>query len=375
MKVVVILPTYNERENITSLLDSIFFEFKKITNTSLSVLVVDDNSPDGTGNLIVTYAKTHPNIFLLTGQKLGLGKALLRGMSYAVDVLKADVIVQMDADLSHDPGVLPEFIASINNGDDFVVGSRYIPGGSIPANWGLHRKIYSVIGNAFVRFGLGYSSIHDWTGGFRAYRSAYVQLARHHMHKFSGYVFQIAFLYQAVQNGAHVSEVPIQFTDRRYGRSKIVPSQYIRDILLYVSSSRIQRIFQHQFAKFCIVGGIGFIINTFVLEVLVRVGWHPTFASVVGAEFAIISNFFLNNHWTFQARKVHGTKLYSKFFQFNTTSLGAIVIQAGTIAVGTHIFGVTEYRIFYLVGVGFGLLWNYVMYSRIIWKKHDHHAE
>lgn len=370
MKVVVVLPTYNERENIKSLLDSIIWEFKKIKYTSFSIAVVDDNSPDGTGELITSYSKNHPEVYLITARKQGLGKALLRGMSFAVDQLDAELIVQMDGDLSHDPQALSHFIKSIENGSDFVVGSRYIPGGSIPSNWGIHRKIFSIIGNAIVRFGLGYSYIHDWTGGYRAYKREYVELFRNYLGKYSGYVFQIAFLYCAVKRNAHVSEVPIRFTDRRFGHSKIAPSEYIRDVILYVIMARIEKLFENQFTRFFAVGGIGFIINSIILEILVKMGWHPTFASIIGAELAIVSNFLLNNLWTFHSRRVFGMKLLLKLIQFNITSVGAIAIQAGTIATGVYFFGMTEYRIFYLIGVSIGLVWNYMIYSHVIWKKH-----
>ncbi|MFZ5845246.1 MAG: GtrA family protein, partial [Patescibacteria group bacterium] len=269
----------------------------------------------------------------------------------------------------HDPRVVPQFFAALDGGADFVVGSRYIPGGSIPENWGLHRKIFSVVGNAIVRFGLGYAQIHDWTGGFRLFHRRYFEAAKSELVPFSGYVFQIAFLHKSVSGGARVSEVPIKFTDRQHGHSKIAPSQYIRDVLIYVAAVRLRRLWQGPFWKFCVVGTIGFVINTLVLEVLVALGFHPAAGSALGAEMAIISNFILNNAWTFGERKVTGNRMIPKFLQFNATSVGAIVIQAGTVWLGTLIFGVTLYRWYYILGVGLGLIWNYTMYSKVIWRK------
>lgn len=369
MNVTVILPTYNERENIVVLLDGLRKAVTEISGHVISFLVVDDTSGDGTQEAVRIYAKKHPRIFLLSGKKEGLGRALLRGMQYARDSLCAQVIVQMDADLSHNPMSLPLFLKEVDKGADFVVGSRYIKGGSIPSNWGLHRKIFSVVGNAIVRFGLGFPRVHDWTGGYRAYMSKYYDRFHGEMKKFSGYVFQIAFLHKAIGSGARAVEVPIQFTDRRYGRSKIAPSQYIRDILRYVISQRIKATMQGSFGKFCIVGSVGFLINTVVLELGVRLGFHPVLASITGAECAIVSNFMFNNAWTFRDRKIHGKRRIIKFMQFNATSAGAIVIQAGTIWVGTAFYGISAYRIFYILGVGIGLVWNYIMYSTIIWKR------
>lgn len=369
MKVVVIIPTYNERENIVELLTKLEIVKKKVIDHTLHFLVVDDNSPDGTAQLVREYIQSHPHVHLITGEKEGLGKAILRGMHYAAEKLGADVIGQIDADLSHDPRVLPKFFEKLSQGADFVVGSRYIPGGSIPDNWGIHRKVYSVIGNAIVRFGLGHPSVHDWTGGYRVYKKKYYELAKDKVAPYGGYVFQIAFLHNAVLSHARLAEVPIHFTDRRFGHSKIAPLHYILSIYLYIAKSRMQEVWQGTFLKFLLVGTIGFIINTVVLEMLVRVTMHPAVASAVGAECAIVSNFILNNSWTFRHKKIYGIRLISKFFQFNGTSLGAIILQAGTVALGTWFWGIPSYRLFYMVGVGLGLIWNYTMYKRVIWKK------
>ncbi len=368
MKAVIILPTYNERENITSMLTALSGVLTSIKGYAFTILVVDDNSPDGTQSEVKAFAKTHQYVKILTGKKEGLGKALLRGMTYAVDTLKADIIGQMDADLSHDPKRLPAFFKKISEGDDFVVGSRYIPGGSIPENWGIHRKIFSVVGNAIVRFGLGQSHVHDWTGGYRVFKKVYFENAKEKVAKYSGYVYQIAFLHRAVLDGARIGEVPIQFTDRRYGRSKIAPLQYIRNVLVYVATARLRQLRHGPFSRFAVVGSIGFIINTTILELMVRFGFHPAIGSALGAECAIISNFFWNNNWTFKGKKISGLRLIPKFIQFNAASFGALALQSGTVAIGTYFFGRDLYRWFYILGVGVGLIWNYTMYSRVIWK-------
>lgn len=368
MKAVIIIPTYNERENITTLLTRLAAAARNIKNHTFTFLVVDDNSPDGTGKLVADYQKSHGSVVLVSGTKAGLGRALLRGMKYAVDHLGAEIIGQMDADLSHDPASLPDFFTKIDAGADFVVGSRYIHGGSIPDNWGLHRKLLSVIGNGIVRFGLGHLVIHDWTGGYRVYSKKYYQMVSDRLHAYSGYVFQIAFLHLSIMAGARVAEVPINFTDRRYGRSKIATSEYIRNVLAYVAGARIKAAIGGPFGKFLIVGSVGFIINTLILELLVWGGISPVIGSITGAEMAIISNFVLNNAWTFRTRKISGNKL-GKFLQFNMTSLGALLIQSGSVLAGTTVWGDAVYRLFYIIGVGVGLFWNYWMYSRVIWKK------
>lgn len=369
MKVVVILPTYNERENIISLLTKLRTSVGSDKRYQTVYVVVDDNSPDGTQDEILKYRKKYSDVHLITGQKKGLGKALLRGMEYAAGKVGAEIIVQMDADLSHDPAVVPQLLQKITEGYDFAVGSRYISGGSIPENWGLHRKLFSVLGNAIVRFGLGYPGVHDWTGGFRAYRRQFVTRISPEMDAYKGYVFQIAYLHKAIQSGATVSEVPIHFTDRRFGRSKIAPSEYIRNVIEYVLRQRYESVMTGPFRKFLIVGSIGFIINTVLLELFVKLGFDPTVGTAIGAECAIISNFVLNNRWTFKNRKIKGTKTVGKFIQFNITSLGALMILSVVVWLGTRLISMELYRIWYVFGVGIGLIWNYFMYSRVIWKK------
>ncbi len=371
MRVVVVLPTYNEKENIVKLLDRLLTVTSKIDGYTFSYLVVDDSSPDGTADAVGDYQKKHKDVYLLTGKKEGLGKALLRGISYGLEKFRPDLVLQIDADLSHDPASLPLFFKALGGGANFVVGSRYIAGGSIPQNWGLHRKIYSVLGNTIVRFGLGFSSVHDWTGGYRLYHRKYFDESKQALKAHNGYVFQIAFLHMAIMSGATIAEVPIHFTDRKFGHSKIAPSEYIRDILEYIIRSRVHAVRHGPFGKFLVVGTIGFVINTVILELGVFAGFHPTVSTAVGAECAIISNFILNNAWTFNHRKISREKIAGKFVQFNTTSLGALLIQTGSVAVGTSLFGTGLYRIFYILGVGLGLIWNYWMYSHVIWRHED----
>ncbi|OGG08329.1 hypothetical protein A2154_03570 [Candidatus Gottesmanbacteria bacterium RBG_16_43_7] len=368
MKVAVVLPTYNERENIDRLLQQLLSVLGSILSHSFSIVFVDDDSPDKTADIVRLFQKKHPEIHLLHGRKRGLGVALLRGMAYADDVIGADVIIQMDADLSHDPAVIREMVSEVEKGADFIVGSRYIPGGSIPANWGYHRKLFSVLGNAIVRFGLGKIRIHDWTGGFRAYKSHFYRKSRDQMGGYSGYVFQIAFLYKSVLAGARIVEIPIHFTDRKYGKSKLATGEYIKNVLTYVFQSRLSEVKEWSFWKFAVVGTIGFIINTIILELIVYIGYHPTLGSILGAETAIVSNFLLNNSWTFKNRKITGSSILYKFLQFNATSVGAILLQFLTVLLGTVFVSLELYRLWYIAGVGLGLIWNFKMYSKVIWK-------
>lgn len=263
MKAVVVLPTYNESENIQKLITTILLQEKSILNTSLSVLVVDDTSPDGTGEIVKSLAKKDSRIHLITGKKEGLGRAYIRGFKYALSVLKADVIFEMDADFSHNPYDIPRLLNEIHTGSDFVIGSRYIQGGSIPKEWSFLRKLNSIVGNRLTRYIHDIRDVRDCTGGFRAIRSSLLKKISFNSIKVNGYAFQISLLLLAREHDASISEVPVQFVDRARGVSKI----QLKDILefgYYVFSSKFPILPLALY--FLLFMGIGFIAGmTFLI--------------------------------------------------------------------------------------------------------------
>jgi dolichol-phosphate mannosyltransferase len=293
-------------------------------------------------------------------------------MSYAVVEYKADVLFEMDADGQHDPTKVPEFLKRIEEGNDLVIGTRYSGGGSIPENWPIIRKVYSVFGNLLVRTIFGRFSIHDWTGGYRAMKTAVFLKEKEEMKQFHGYTFQVSFLHKAVRDGFKVAEVPFHFSDRTLGNSKIAPSEYIVDLLSYVITARAKELRHGSFLKFLIVGGFGFLINAVLYELLVRNTHLPiALANIVAAQFAIFSNYNFNNAWTFKEHKANSTFAYlSKLLQFFATSnIGVILIQSGTIQLGDTLYGEENYRLYFLIGTFFLLIWNFTVYSKFIWKK------
>ncbi|HJR08054.1 MAG TPA: polyprenol monophosphomannose synthase [Pyrinomonadaceae bacterium] len=219
---VIVLPTYNERGNIEKLLDAIISQRAQLDGIKLSVLVVDDSSPDGTGEAVREFARRSDNsgVYLLSGQKKGLGTAYKRGILHALDILNADIVFQMDADFSHDPQDLPRFTSEVER-CDFVVGSRYVAGGSVPENWSRLRKAISKWGNIFARHIAGLDGVRDCTSGYRAIRASVLREIDLEQMDATGYIFIMNLLYEAVQNGARVSEIPIKFTNRLHGESKL----------------------------------------------------------------------------------------------------------------------------------------------------------
>ena len=214
--ITIVVPTYNEAENLSQLVSALL----SLDVSKLSVMVVDDNSPDGTGEIAEALAAAHPGRVQVVhrSEKQGLGRAYLHGFAVAMDT-GADFIGQMDADFSHPPEKWPEMIAAMD-GVDLVVGSRYIPGGSVDRHWPAWRKFLSAFGNRYARTILQLP-IRDVTGGFRLYRRQ--MLARMPLERVrsNGYVFQVEMGYLAYRCGARFHEVPIYFADRRWGTSKM----------------------------------------------------------------------------------------------------------------------------------------------------------
>jgi dolichol-phosphate mannosyltransferase len=214
MNVLVVLPTYNEIENIERVLRRIRDALDEAT-----VLVVDDGSPDGTADVAETIGKELGNIEVLRRhEKAGLGSAYRAGFRWGLEH-GFDACVEMDADLQHEPEALPELVAPLAKGHEVVIGSRYVPGGSIP-DWTWHRRLLSRGGNLYASALLGLG-VSDSTAGFRVYTASILERIDLDRIKAEGYGFQIEMTYHAKQSGASLVEVPIRFVDRENGESKM----------------------------------------------------------------------------------------------------------------------------------------------------------
>jgi len=372
MKAIVIIPTYNEKGNIERIIPAVEEAFKEIKNYETGILIADDSSPDGTGEIVKGLMKKYDNLYLLVGQKNGLGAAYLRGMDYAVNELNADVMFEMDADFFHDPKKIPDFLKKIDEGNDFVIGTRYSAGGSIPSNWGIHRKIMSIWGNLFIRIILMRFSIHDWTGGYRAIRKEVFLKEKEKLTAFSGYTFQVGSLLNAVRDGFKIAEVPFHATDRTMGKSKIPGIETIIKTLYFVITARIKELVFGPFGKFLVVGGLGFVLQAVILRVMVDIfNIDPTISNLTGAVVAIFSNFNFNNLWTFKTEKINGVLQYVwKLLNFYATSaIGVIIIQTGIIFLGDTLFGKKYYFLYFIFGTAILLIYNFTVYRLISWRK------
>ncbi|MBN2117053.1 MAG: polyprenol monophosphomannose synthase [Anaerolineales bacterium] len=215
MRITIVLPTYNEAENLPRLVSALLS-----LPLDLSVLVVDDHSPDGTGQLAEELSNRHAGkVFVLQRLgKLGLRSAYMEGFQKAFD-LGAEIVVQMDADFSHDPAVLTEMARQIAS-CDVVIGSRYIKGGSLDERWPAWRKFLSAFGNYYARTILAFP-LRDVTTGYRMWRRAALQNMPLDRIRSNGYIFLVEMAYVAYLMGYKITETPIHFADRRWGESKM----------------------------------------------------------------------------------------------------------------------------------------------------------
>ena len=211
-KAVVCLPTYNELENLESML-------RALGDKDVRVLVIDDNSPDGTGELADRLAQELDYVDVLHREsKEGLGPAYLAGFRLALSD-GAELVLEMDCDFSHDPNDVPRLLAAVEHGADLALGSRYVPGGGV-RNWGLVRRLISEGGSLYARVLLGVK-VRDLTGGFKCYRREVLEAIDLGAVESKGYAFQIETTYRVLRAGFEVVEVPITFADREVGGSKM----------------------------------------------------------------------------------------------------------------------------------------------------------
>lgn len=392
----IVMPTFNEAENIGKMIDTLVGrEFPKITGVDMHLLVVDSNSPDGTGKIVKEKMKKYPKVHLLEKEKGGLGADYIAGFRYAASKLDADAVMEMDADFQHPPRFVKGMVQAYLDGADYVIGSRYIPGGSVPKEWAMSRKAMSYFGNLFIRLVWLNFKLHDTTTGFRLtkVRGVLDKIQLDKIREQKRFAYKVDLLFQSIKNAKKVVEVPLEFAPRVMEKSKFNVKEMIATFKLAIIIGIESK---QRFVKFAIVGFTGFLINAIGIEVtrkmpitqsladlssglkgvpVLQVMTTPTsWAAAMGAELAIISNFTWNNLWTFAEKRIglnEPFRLFKKFAEFNFTSIGAIVIQFITIGGAVLIFEDTTIvrQLALVFAVGFLIIpYNYTMYNLFIWK-------
>ncbi len=370
-KVVIVIPTYNEREQTPRMIEALAKLFKEIKNHDMHLLYADDTSPDGTYKVVRKYMKKYKLLHLsIKKEKAGIGDAYMKAFKYAKDKLGADYVMEFDSDFQHRPEDIPKFLAKISERPDLVIGSRYIKEGTIPEEWGFKRKFLSVVGNWIARIGFLMPGIHDFTTGFKMtkVKGGLDKVPLDNLYS-NSFAYKIQMTAEIKNKGGKIVEVPITFMSRTEGESKLIKNE-IGDFLKVIFLFQIHNPKIRKLIKFGTVGFIGYIVNATGIWYFAKYDWPEPLIWAVATEVAILSNFVLNNLWTFKADKITGLgRWIYKLFQFNFTSAGALIIQVlmGTLLVS--LFG-DQYRQLYLpiIIVLLVLPYNYFMYNVVIWK-------
>lgn len=394
---VIVIPTYNEADNIGRMIEhlntktfpDIIAKKDGLTQDwALKILVVDGNSPDGTGKVVEKMAKKYKDVYLLTEtSKDGIGAAYLKGFKYAMDKLSADFVFEFDGDFQHPPQTIPPMLKAMEEGYDYVIGSRKIKGGSNPKGWGFKRVFFSEVGGFTARFMMffpfkNFFKVTDPTTGLKVTRvkgfidKMNMDYKNHLLTRSFGYKLQL--LFETLKMGAKYKEVPLEFHVRNAGESKIEAST-AKDIFKVAFLLRWQDEFTQKFLKFGIVGGFGFVVNVLGAKIfksalgstILSVSILNGVANALAAELSIISNFTWNNLWTFKKEKItKPSELASKFLAFNLSSVvSGIIIPSTVISILTALFGdrLFLYQIIAIFGLTVPL--NWVIYNFFIWKK------
>lgn len=366
-RVVIIIPTYNEASVIQTTIRQVFAAVENNNHYDIHILIFDSASTDNTQQIVASLQTNYSKLHLRNEpKKSGLGSAYLQAMKDALVTLNADIIFEFDADLSHQPKYILPMLDTLKT-CDCVMGSRYVEGGSIPRNWELDRKFFSILGNYVARATLT-AKYKDFTSGFRATRRQ--QLIKILPHRFltNHYAYKMELLWLLHKNKAKICEYPIEFVDRNTGYSKL-PKNSIFDSLRVVFTLRYNEI--KRYLKMCLVGSLGIVVQ-FMTYNLLREYVHldPFDASQIAVCAAIINNFVLNNKLTFRDKnKISRSLKTRRLIIFTLYSVLIINLQSYWLRLGVLCFGSGPLRENVIMAVGIGLmsLLNYYAYSRHIW--------
>jgi dolichol-phosphate mannosyltransferase len=331
------------------------------------VLVFDSASTDNTQDIVKSLQSSNDHLHLKTeAQKSGLGSAYMQAMRYALTDMAADIVFEFDADLSHGPEYIGPMLEKIKS-CDVVVGSRYIKGGSIPADWGWHRKLLSALGNYVARAVLT-PVYHDFTSGFRATRKKALEQALPKQFLSNHYAYKLELLWLLHQHKASICEYPIAFIDREKGVSKL-PANSVFDSLRVVLTLRYFTL--KRYLKMCLVGFSGMAMQ-FLVYNIARQYLQPFHAAQLAVTMAIVNNFILNSRFTFKHRQrssgYHQVKSLALFLVY---SISVVYMQSYWLDLGVRLFGPGHIKenLIIVTGMIMGSFLNYFIYSRLVWRE------
>ena len=390
-KVVVVLPTYNEKNNIEKTVNDVLEQEKKLPGWKVEILIADSSSPDGTGEVAKNIASKNPKVHFITVGR-GLGVGLIEAHRYSLKNLHPDIMAQLDADGQVEPDVLVRLVKAIEEGNDLALGSRFVRGGKNMLS--LSRRLFSAGSSLISRTLIGPWNIKEVTNSARAFTPELFQkinLERLPWRE-KTFIVQPAFLHEAILAGAKYKEVPLIFKDRAEGYSKNKVVNYTYDVITYAIDARLNSWGLHvpffyatrrvkTFIKFGVVGLTGTLVDFFFYKFFINsFGIPPATSKGMSAEIAIVNNFIWNHFWTFKHRKTN-TNIYQKFGIFNLVSLGGLIIGVlivkflhsvygdGIFYIGN--FGLAYNNLYFFATIPPVMIWNFFVNHLVTWKHID----
>lgn len=362
-----ILPTFNEARNIKTTLHTVWGILNSIQGLSFEIIVVDDNSPDGTWQLALDEAAVLPGVQVMRRTKeAGLATAVIRGWQAS----QGSILAVMDSDLQHPPGVLVQLVKAIKDGADLAAGSRHVEEGGV-SDWSPFRRIISRTAQL-----IGLAILPEVVGRVADPMSGYFMLTRASIAgkllNPTGYKILIEVL--ARGSLTRIKEIGYVFCERKEGESKVSATiylQYLEHLLrLRIDLLKKELLKHSQFVRFCLVGSSGVVIDMLILFLLSdpsTLGWGLTRSKILSAEGAMVNNFLWNDAWTFADMEKIGASKFQRFLRFNGVCLVGVVINLILINIQFNWFGVNRY-LANATSIVATTFWNYFMNKRLGWK-------
>lgn len=392
-KVSLILPTYNERDNIEKFVQKVFEQQKALPGWQIDVVIADSDSPDGTGEIAKELARKNPRVrYLSVGRGLGVG--LIEGHRYAIKNLHPDVLAQMDADGQVEVDIFPRLVKTIAEGYDFAQGSRLVKGGK--NNLSFSRKVFTGGMSLVMRTIMGPFSLKEFGNSARAFTPELfkkINLDRLPWRE-QTFIIQPAFTNEAMLAGAKYKEIPLVFKNRAAGYSKNKIINYTYDVVCYAIDARLHKLGLSipffdlarrikTLVKFSMVGVVGTAVDLFFYKLFINsLGFAPATAKGFSTEFGIINNFLMNNFWTFKHRKT-STNIFQRFGIYNLVSFGGLTIAVLVVKLLDSLYGsgstvilgkrIAFNTLYFFAAIPPVMIWNFTVNHFITWRhKSDH---
>lgn len=388
-KVTVVLPTYNEKENIGNFIADVLSQEEKLSGWTIELIIVDDiRTNDGTEDLVKTLSKTNRKIHYIK-ESPGLGVALIKGHQYALENLKPDILAQLDADGQVEVDVLPKLIQAIEEGYDLALGSRFVKGGKNKLSFS--RRLFSMGSSLICRFIMGPLDVKEFANSARAFTPDLfrkINLTRLPWRE-KTFIIQPAFVNEAISAGAKYKEVPLVFKNRAEGYSKNKVINYTYDVITYAIDARLKKMGFNvaffkitrrakTFLKFGMVGVVGTLVDFMFYKIFINnFDIPPATSKAFSSEIAILNNFVFNHLWTFKHRKTK-TNVWQKIAVFNLVSLGGLAIAVLIVKFLHLLYGDGYFLVFglpiaynnfyFFATIPPVLLWNFTMNHLVTWR-------